>query len=231
MAITGPSLSIVNTLTLMYQYEGVALDELLTDDQIQQSATISDITQATNGVITFTAAHPFYDGDELDLSGIVGMTELNGETVTITVINSTSVYSGVDTSAYGAYVSGGTATHQRTGWKKKITAAWNRLMTDLRVMRGLDTDLISAKDSDGTANDVQSDFNLLTCYLALSLIFFDFAENVGEGSTDRYLHKSQWYRNEYETILNAIEIDYDIDEDGSITDGEEDLSNPIRMRV
>lgn len=77
------------------------------------SASISAITQANPGVVT-TGAHGLTTGDVIDFSGIVGMTALNTGTYTITVISPTTFSVGVDTTGFGAYVSGGTATRVST---------------------------------------------------------------------------------------------------------------------
>jgi len=74
--------------------------------QPDASSSITGITQANPGVIT-DVAHGRTTGDELELSAIGGMTELNGQTVTITVLTADTFSIGVDTSAYTAYTSGG----------------------------------------------------------------------------------------------------------------------------
>lgn len=73
------------------------------------SATITAATKADPVVITATA-HGFEDGDTVKITGVVGMTELNGEQ--FTVANKTAntfELSGIDGSGYTAYVSGGLA--------------------------------------------------------------------------------------------------------------------------
>jgi len=70
---------------------------------------ITGATQASPGVLTITA-HGFTSGQIVWLSGIVGMTALNAQKVTVTVISPNSFSIGVNTSAYGAYVSGGQAS-------------------------------------------------------------------------------------------------------------------------
>lgn len=75
---------------------------------------VSGVSQAAQGVVTATA-HGFENGDEVYLSGIVGMTELNGRNLrvsdktadTFKIKDLAGNY--VNTSGYGAYVSGGTA--------------------------------------------------------------------------------------------------------------------------
>ncbi len=68
---------------------------------------ITGITQANPAVVT-AAAHGLSDGDIVQISGVVGMTEINGET--FVVENSdTNTFELADTNSinYGAYVSGG----------------------------------------------------------------------------------------------------------------------------
>lgn len=68
--------------------------------------TITAITNANPGQVTATG-HGYTTGDQLWLTGIQGTTELNGQYVTITVLDADSFTIGVDTTAYGAYASGG----------------------------------------------------------------------------------------------------------------------------
>ncbi len=76
---------------------------------------ITGITAANPGVVTATA-HGFSSTDIVSLSGIVGMTQLNGTTVTVTVIDANSFSIGVDTTTYTAYSSGGVAMGPWVTW-------------------------------------------------------------------------------------------------------------------
>lgn len=72
--------------------------------------SISDITQANPAVVTITA-HGFSNGDAVLLSDIYGMTELNEETCTVAnATANTFELSGVNSTGYGAYISGGFAS-------------------------------------------------------------------------------------------------------------------------
>lgn len=64
---------------------------------------ITAITQANPGVIT-APYHGLATGDEVYLSGIEGMTELNGRVATVTVIDADNFSIGIDTSGFGAFV-------------------------------------------------------------------------------------------------------------------------------
>jgi hypothetical protein len=70
---------------------------------------ISGITQANPAVVT-TATHGFVDYDMIHIESVVGMTELNGRRFVINQLSSTTFeLTGVDSSGYTAYSSGGTA--------------------------------------------------------------------------------------------------------------------------
>lgn len=80
---------------------------------LETPKTITGVTQATPGVVT-SAAHGLASGRWVKLSGIVGMTELNGKTFEVRnpAANTFELYSvpggtAVSTTAYAAYVSGG----------------------------------------------------------------------------------------------------------------------------
>ena len=76
---------------------------------------ISGATQANPCVITATA-HGFSTGASVAISGVVGMTELNGNTYTVTSVDPNSFsLDGVNSSAYNAYASDGIAATSISG--------------------------------------------------------------------------------------------------------------------
>ena len=81
---------------------------------LEAGKTITAITQANPGVIT-SAAHGFSNGQWVVLSGIVGMTQLNGNTYIVAgaaanTFTLTDLFgNAVNTTTFGAYVSGGIA--------------------------------------------------------------------------------------------------------------------------
>lgn len=82
--------------------------------QFQQGAglsgTITAVTQANPAQVT-SANHGLATGDVITISNVVGMTELNGNTYTITVVNANAfTLNGTDSTGYSAYVSGGNWT-------------------------------------------------------------------------------------------------------------------------
>lgn len=73
---------------------------------LSASKPITAITRASPGVVT-CPSHGFSSNAQVAFSGVNGMTQLNGQTVTVTVVDPNSFSIGIDTSAYGAYTNGG----------------------------------------------------------------------------------------------------------------------------
>lgn len=73
---------------------------------------IDSATTASPVVIETLQKHNLETGDEIEIDGVSGMTELNGNTYAVTVVDDYSVSLGVDGSAYTAYTSGGTIALQ-----------------------------------------------------------------------------------------------------------------------
>jgi hypothetical protein len=71
------------------------------------TSAITGITAANPCVVTSTA-HPFAVGDVLWLSGIVGMTQLNGTFARVTAIAANTVTLDLNSTGFTAYASGGT---------------------------------------------------------------------------------------------------------------------------
>ena len=69
--------------------------------------SVSNITKANPGVVTTVLNHGLTTGETAELSGVVGMTSVNGVPYTITVVDEKNFSIGVDTSSYSSYVSGG----------------------------------------------------------------------------------------------------------------------------
>lgn len=81
---------------------------------ISTQLTITGITVANPGVVTTSAAHNLLTGDKVFIYNVAGMTQVNGNTYTITVTSGTT-FSIVDTSGFSAYTSGGFAEVVYTG--------------------------------------------------------------------------------------------------------------------
>jgi hypothetical protein len=70
------------------------------------SGVVTAITNANPGQVTSTA-HELTSGMEVRFIGVGGMTQLNGNIYTVTVVDANNFTIGVDTTAYGVYTSGG----------------------------------------------------------------------------------------------------------------------------
>jgi hypothetical protein len=81
---------------------------------VEAGTNISGITQANPGVAT-SAAHGYSNGQVLFLSGIGGMTQLNGRFVKVTGVTANTYQiqdlggANINTTGYGVYTAGGTA--------------------------------------------------------------------------------------------------------------------------
>jgi hypothetical protein len=70
--------------------------------------SVAGITNANPAVITTTSAHGFAAGQQIYLSGIVGMTQLNGNVYTVTPMDATRFSIDANTTTYTPWLSGGT---------------------------------------------------------------------------------------------------------------------------
>lgn len=78
---------------------------------LEESAlSVVNVTGAANGVVTVDHDHNYSDGEIATIEGMVGMEPLNGVPITVTVVSPTTFSTGINTSGYPAYVSGGTVT-------------------------------------------------------------------------------------------------------------------------
>ena len=101
-------------------------------------ATITGITAADPGVITTDAAHGFVVGDVVSIYNIVGTTALNNRTFKVQTIPLSTTLTlidldeadAIDTSAMGAWTSGGTIHHRGitldvNNTQRILSAAWH----------------------------------------------------------------------------------------------------------
>lgn len=70
------------------------------------TVTITAITQAPQAVIT--ANNSFIVGQLIEINGVVGMTQLNGNTYSIVNVTPTTITINIDSTGFGLYISGGT---------------------------------------------------------------------------------------------------------------------------
>ncbi len=77
----------------------------------QAAQSITGITKANPAVVTYSGSDTYANGDRVIISGVAGMTEVNNREFTVANVNTganTFELSGVNSSGYGAYTSGGT---------------------------------------------------------------------------------------------------------------------------
>lgn len=87
---------------------------------LKPAATLTGVTQANPAVVTTSAAHTFANGEFVTIDGVVGMTELNGNTYVIGNVTATTFeLVSIDSTAYTAYTSGGSA--QSSGVYELVT--------------------------------------------------------------------------------------------------------------
>lgn len=79
------------------------------------TATITGATQANPCVLT-VSSHTFAVGETITISGVSGMTQLNGNSYEITAQTATTLTIDVDSSGFTAYSSGGSAVVAATAW-------------------------------------------------------------------------------------------------------------------
>lgn len=88
---------------------------------------ITGITQANPAVVTYSGADNWSNGDTVYIKGVVGMTEVNDLRFTVANVDTganTFELSGVDSSAYTAYSSGGLVSNDDGGTIIVINANW-----------------------------------------------------------------------------------------------------------
>lgn len=118
------------------------------------AASITAITQADPCVVTFSAGHGFTNLDQIVLSGIVGMTQLNGRRFHTIFLNATQVRlqfldnSDVNSTGFTAYSSGGSASLLYTHAYSSAEASWNNKITWTSVV-GADAYRVYATDTGG----------------------------------------------------------------------------------
>ena len=109
---------------------------LVWDDQ---QYAISGATQANPVVVTLPTDHNLSNGDAITITGVGGMTELNDQTVYVSVGTNgeVSLYSDaglttpIDGSSYSAYTSGGSASAGTGNWVANAAASSVSTLTDV----------------------------------------------------------------------------------------------------
>lgn len=104
------------------------------------AVTITGITQANPAVVTYTGADTLTNGDTVYISGVVGMTQVNGKTFTVRNLNAgsnTFELENTDSTSYTAYSSGGIFQRVRNTWVwLKITAYTSSTVVTATIQEG-----------------------------------------------------------------------------------------------
>jgi len=109
--INGATVRYVEYMTKLFENTDDQQDAFFVDCGLtyDNPKTITGITKAATAVVT-SASHGFSNGDQVRISEVEGMDEVNGETFTVAnVAPNTFELSGTDSSAYTTYVTGGYA--------------------------------------------------------------------------------------------------------------------------
>jgi len=93
---------------VLFREDGTTEGNSLAITNLSFAATITGVTQANPCVLT--AANTFIVGQSVTISGVAGMTQLNGNTYTVSAVTATTITIQVNSIAFGAYTSGGVAT-------------------------------------------------------------------------------------------------------------------------
>jgi hypothetical protein len=98
-----------NYVELFDESDGKSPSDGFLDSYLQRDGkTITDITQAADGVVT-AASHGFSNGDSVIIHDVIGMTEINETLATVASATTNTFATGIDTSGYSKYISGGKA--------------------------------------------------------------------------------------------------------------------------
>jgi Ubiquitin-activating enzyme E1 FCCH domain len=68
--------------------------------------SITGITKGNPAIVT-SANHNLINGRQIIINGVTGMTQINGQTVTVQIIDANTFSIGIDSTLYSSYVSGG----------------------------------------------------------------------------------------------------------------------------
>ena len=102
------------------------------------SAGISAITQANPAVVTATA-HGLADGDKIYIDNVAGMTQVNGLVFTVAGKTTNTIQlSGINSSGYGSYTSGGNIRHVENGSSHTAYISGGTARVETTSITGLD---------------------------------------------------------------------------------------------
>jgi hypothetical protein len=101
-----------DAISFALEFTDLALRFYTNNGQVRETSQgITNVTQANPAVLTYSGADNYANGDSVFIEDVVGMTELNGNEYTVANVNvgaNTFELSGVDSTAFTAYSTGGT---------------------------------------------------------------------------------------------------------------------------
>lgn len=157
-------------------------------------ASITGATQANPCVITATG-HGLRTGVQVTIASVGGMTQLNGNTYTITVIDANSFsLNGVNSTGYGAYTSGGTATTykylqdvSRTASAYSTTQLWTFAQFGQKLIAANGLDKLQSWTVGSSSN-----FADLAAAAPTAQFVTTVRDFVVAGKTSSYANRVQW---------------------------------------
>lgn len=115
--------------------------------------TITAITKASQAVITVGSSHGYSANDTVYISGVSGMTEINGRRGLVTTVGGTTITVNINSTAFTTYTSGGqtnaapqTGESVRAGCLFDIPVRFNSDISDLSYLTRNPSDLIMGTD-------------------------------------------------------------------------------------
>src|SRR5574337_629318 len=86
-----------------------------------KTKAITAITQASQAVLTVGASHGFVVNDVVQVSGVAGMTQINGLRAAVTAIGASTITLAINSTTFSAYTSGG-VVHSAPQTGEAVTA-------------------------------------------------------------------------------------------------------------
>ena len=88
-----------------------------------QTRAVTAISKATSAVLDVGAGHPFVSGMSVQVSGVAGMTQINGLRALVTTTGATTITVAINSTAFSTYTSGG-VIHTRPQSGETVTAGF-----------------------------------------------------------------------------------------------------------
>lgn len=170
-------------------------------DRDVENNQISGVTQANPAVVTLPSGHTFANGDKIEVSGVAGMTQLNGNTYTVANSTATTIeLEGVDSTGFGAYTSGGVvAVDNRGEWnfrclepgKTHLQGTIDALFAEIYPVPS--NNGIDPKLADGTGTQLVSDATVGAGGIYANILLYEDVDSQYDGDVDSVLYSFLGY--------------------------------------